>query len=254
MSNIPAICIKDLAFSYEDGRAILQEVNLDILPGTFTAMVGPNGGGKTTLLRLILGQLTPAKGSISIFGRSPRAAREKIGYVPQQLRYDQLFPITVSEVVLMGTLTAKTSWGFRYSTAQKEAARRALNEVGLTHWSEPFKALSGGQRQRVLIARALVGRPELLLLDEPTANLDAAVSAEFYELLSRLNQEMTILLVSHDMEYVSQNVNNVVCVNHTVDVHPTSALEFVQSGHLMAGGLKRVRHDISAPAPEHHHD
>ena len=255
MSNIPAVCLKNVSFAYDDGRPILEHIELAIMESTFTAIVGPNGGGKTTLLRLILGQLVPSSGEIHIFGRSPREAREKIGYVPQQLRYDQLFPITVSEVVLMGTLTAKSALGFRYGEKAKEAARAALSEVGLALWNEPFHALSGGQRQRVLIARALVGRPELLLLDEPTANLDAAVSAEFYELLSVLNKDMTILLVSHDMEFVAQNVSSVVCVNHTVDLHPTSAMEFVQKGHLKSSGLwRRVRHDISCATEEHHHD
>lgn len=254
INNNPAICIKELSFGYTPDQMILKDVNIDIMPDTFTAIVGPNGGGKTTLLRLILGQLMPTKGHVKIFGGTPRQIRERLGYVPQQIRFDPLFPITVSEVVLMGSLTSRTSLGFRYSKHQIEAAHKALEQVSLDLWKQPFSALSGGQRQRVLIARALVSNPAILLLDEPTANLDPAVSSEFYDLLATLNKKMTILIVSHDMQYVAKNVTNVVCVNHHVDVHPTSALEMVQENHLHLENLKRIRHDICCAEEEHHHD
>lgn len=216
----PVIEISGLSFSY-DGSPILSDVDLTIRRGELMCIVGPNGGGKTTLLKLILGLLEPSRGIVRVFGERPHNARRRIGYVPQNVHLDLQFPINVMDVVLLGRLGRHTFGPYRADDLS--AAADALRTVGLfdrrrAHLGE----LSGGQRQRVLIARALAGGPELLLLDEPTANLDPRVENEFYELLNELNRRLTIVAVSHDLRFVSQYVRKVVCVSRSVRIHYTS--------------------------------
>jgi zinc transport system ATP-binding protein len=238
----PVINIEDLTFSY-DGTAVLENVKLQIEPRDFACLVGPNGGGKTTLLKLILGLLAPTRGQVTVFGGRPELARHRIGYMPQHVQVDPRFPVTVSDVVLMGRLGAAETFG-PYRRAQRQAAGRAIDEVGLTDLRHrPFGALSGGQRQRALIARALATQPDLLLLDEPTANLDVAAEHGLYELLSRLNQRLTIVMVSHDLGFVSEFVKNVVCVKRRVVVHPTSKVTGEVIQELYGIGVRMVRHD-----------
>ena len=194
--------IKDLDFSYENNIPVLENVNLTFSELESACIVGPNGGGKSTLLFLLLGLLKPSRGSIKIFGKSPIEARVDIGYMPQYIHLDTEFPICVSEVVLMGRLH-DGYWG-RYSKNDREVAMEAMREMSVEHLSKRlFSELSGGQRQRVLIARALTCNPKLLLLDEPTANIDPGMQEQFYETLYTLNQRMSILTVSHDLGFVS---------------------------------------------------
>lgn len=238
----PVLVIDRLSFAY-DGTLVLDDVTLTIGQGDFVCIVGPNGGGKTTLLKLILGLLRPASGSIRVFGGTPQEARARMGYVPQHVLLDPQFPVSVQDVVLMGRLGSGSAWG-RYSRTDHDAAAVALESVGLAALRrQSFFALSGGQRQRALIARALAGNPDLLLLDEPTANLDAHVEGEFYDLLRQLNQRMTILLVSHDLGFVAQMVKTVVCVSRSVAVHPTSALSGTLIREMYGGEVRMVRHD-----------
>ncbi len=242
MAN-PVITIRDLWFSY-DGHPVLEAVNLDVLKGDFVSIIGPNGGGKTTLLRLILGLLAPQRGTVRVLGADPVRARQRIGYMPQHLQLDFRFPVTVMDIVLMGRLGKRAAIG-PYITADRKVAERALEDVeALDIRDRPFSALSGGQRQRVLIARALACAPEILLLDEPTASLDPEIQDDLYSLLHRLNERMTVALVSHDVSVVSQHVNNVVCVNVQVEQHPTSAIKG-ELGRLFHGasGVRLVRHD-----------
>lgn len=246
MQEQAVISIRGLSFSF-DGPPVLEKVDLDIEEGDFALMVGPNGGGKTTLLKIILGLLEARSGSVKLFGSSPKDARHRIGYMPQHLHSDPLFPVTVEEIVLMGRLGYGAPIG-PFRSRDYEAVDKVLDVTRTKHLkSHPFPSLSGGQRQLVLIARALASGPDLLLLDEPTANLDPAVQDTFNELLHRLNREMTVIMVSHDVGFVSSHANKVVCVNRTVALHPTSEA----SGDLVSmiygkTGMRIVHHESEA--------
>jgi zinc transport system ATP-binding protein len=209
-----AIKSNNLFFQYEE-TPILENVSFVIQPGEFVGIFGPNGGGKTTLLKLLLGFLKPQKGSLEILGESPKIAREKMGYVPQISHLDRQFPITVLEVVMMGSLD-KSPW-HSYTKDAKEKARKALEEVGLLDFqNHSFGTLSGGQTQRVLIARALVSKPTILLLDEPTASVDASAEESIYKLLEHLKGTMTIIMVTHDLQVMMQKVDRFICVHRQV--------------------------------------
>ena len=242
--------IKDLDFSYESNMPVLENVNLTFCELESACIVGPNGGGKSTLLYLILGLLKPSRGSITIFGESPVEARSKIGYMPQYIQLDNQFPICVSEVVLMGRLR-NGFWG-RYSKKDHEVAMETMSEMSVEHLAKrQFSELSGGQRQRVLIARALTCNPKLLLLDEPTANIDPGMQEQFYEILYKLNQRMSILTVSHDLGFVSDKINSVICVNREVQVHPTNALDGNMITDMYGYDVNLIRHDYRC---DHEHD
>ncbi|MCX5758702.1 MAG: ABC transporter ATP-binding protein [Candidatus Hydrogenedentes bacterium] len=239
---MPAVVFENVSFAY-DGIPVLTDVNLQIDNGDFVSVIGPNGGGKTTMLKLILGLLRPQHGAVHVLERTPVQARAGVGYVPQFFQFDASFPVRVLDVVLMGRLHRIPFMG-RYRAADREAAEAALNAVELgrvaTH---PFSSLSGGQRQRVLIARALASEPRLLLLDEPTANVDPAVQDELFHLLDELSLRLTIMMVTHDMGFVSTAIRRVVCVNRTVVVHPTSELTGETIAELYRSDVRMVRHD-----------
>ena len=210
--------IKDVWFAY-NGQTVLEDVSLDIQPGDFIAMIGPNGGGKTTLLKLMLGLLKPGKGSIRILGDTTEKASHHIGYVSQDVHINRNFPITSIDVVLMGNLKPNRRWG-RSSAQDRREALDALERMEIKEFAESkIGELSGGQRQRVFIARALVTKPKVLLLDEPTASIDAKGQAEFYRLLKELNEDITILVVSHDLVAISTYVKSVACVNKRLHYH-----------------------------------
>lgn len=243
-TTVSAVSIRDLWFAY-DGPPVLREVSFDIAAGDFVSIIGPNGGGKTTLLKLLLGLLSPTRGSVRVFGQVPDAARKRLGYMPQQISLDARFPVTAMDIVLMGRLGHSFPAG-PFRRADREAAETALRDVEARDLgNRGFFSLSGGQRQRVLIARALASGPELLLLDEPTASLDPAVQDDLYELLTRLNQRMTIVLVSHDIGVVSKHVRTVVCVSGQVAIHPVEAISGELARVLFHGAedVKLVRHD-----------
>lgn len=238
----PAIAIVDLAFSY-DGTAVLEDVNLTIGEREFVSIVGPNGGGKTTLLKLILGLLKPTQGRVRVFGQAPEKTRPRVGYMPQNAHLDPKFPVNVMDVVLMGRLGNGPPFG-PYRREDKAAAGQALEQVGLQDMRKRlFSGLSGGERQRALIARALACEPDLLLLDEPDANLDVAVEGRLYELLCELKERLTVVVVSHDLGFVSQYVQTVVCVARKVVVHPTSEITGETISQLYGGDVRMVRHD-----------
>lgn len=252
MTDKAEIYLKDISFSY-NGEPIIEDVNLKIEHGDFATIVGPNGGGKTTLLKLLLGLLKPDKGEIFIFGDTPRKARLRIGYMPQYTHLDLQFPITVMDMVLMGRLAHK--WLGWYSKNDFQAAMAALAEVKLADYADRcFRELSGGQRQRVLIARALCCAPKLLLLDEPTANIDSQMEEALMEILQSLNSRMTILIVSHDIGFVSQFVKSVICVNRQVFVHPTSSLNGTIIKEIYGGDCRMIRHDHRCSAKGHYYD
>jgi zinc transport system ATP-binding protein len=210
--------IKDVWFAH-NGQTVLEDVSLDIQQGDFIAMIGPNGGGKTTLLKLMIGLLRPDKGTIRVLGGPTEKASHHIGYVSQDVHINRSFPITASDVVLMGKLEPKKRWGQR-PTQDRQEALDALERMEVADYADSkIDELSGGQRQRVFIARALVTQPKVLLLDEPTASIDAKGQAEFYRLLKELNKEITILVVSHDLVAISTYVKSVACVNKRLHYH-----------------------------------
>ncbi|MCF8051536.1 MAG: ABC transporter ATP-binding protein [Desulfobacterales bacterium] len=214
----PAIDIRRLWFSY-NGQVVLKDVSLQVARGEFMAMIGPNGGGKTTLLKIMLGLLEPDRGEARVLGLPPKKAAPRIGYVPQDVHINKEFPITALDVVLMGRLWKKKGWG-RYSKEDRFKAHQALDQVQMGAFcSRRIGELSGGQRQRVLIARAMVSSPEVLILDEPISSIDTRGQAEFYDLLKALNESVTIVMVSHDMMALHQHVESVACVNRDVHYH-----------------------------------
>lgn len=242
VSPAAAISIKGLSFSY-DRFDVLEDVNLEIDARDFVMFVGPNGGGKTTLLKIMLGLLPPTTGTVRVLGRSPAEARRGIGYMPQHAQMDPGFPALVKDVVLMGRIGRARGFG-PYAAPDKKAALEVLEEVGLCELrNRPFSALSGGQRQRALIARALASEPDLLLLDEPTAHLDITSEGDLYELLRELNNRMTVVMASHDVGFVSEFVKTVVCVKRKVVVHPTSEITGEVIRELYGRDVRMVRHD-----------
>ncbi len=242
MSDEPAVAISGLRFSY-DARPILRDVDLIVHAGRTACIVGPNGGGKTTLLKLILGLLKPDRGSIRLFGDTPERGRRRSGYAPQYGVFDPTFPATVSDVVMMGRIGCGRR-GRRRRSEDRRAVAESLQEVGLSPLADtPFSALSGGQRQRVLIARALASKPDLLLLDEPTAGMDAAAEEDFHALLERLAHRLTMVMVSHDIGFVSDLADSVVCVKGTVNVHPTDELTGEVMREMYGRDVRLIRHD-----------
>ncbi len=238
----PVVKIENVSFRYEDFY-VLENISLIVNKGDFMGVIGPNGGGKTTLLKIILGLLHPTSGHVQVFGQTPRRARHLVGYVPQYAQIDRLFPVSVLDVVLMGRLGVTPTMG-GYRRSDIEEAEKALSEVDLVDLkTHRLATLSGGQRQRVLIARALASQPRLLLLDEPTSSIDNRVEQGFYELLRKLNETVTIVLVSHDLGFVSAYVNRVACVNRqlvTHHIHEISGGEITDT--LYKEPMHRIEH------------
>lgn len=237
----PVVCFKGVSFRY--GRTlVIEDADFDIYAGESVCVVGPNGGGKSTLLKLMLGLLKPDEGAIHVFGKSATAGRSRVGYVPQHIEFDPLFPVTALDVALMGRLSGST-FGF-VSRADRIAAYEALEKMGLAEKAKaPFASLSGGQRQAVLIARALVAKADLLLLDEPTAHVDVAAEERLMRSLKALEDSLTVITVSHDLAFVSRSVPKVVCVNRCVHVHPTSELNSERIRQLYGHDVRMVQHD-----------
>ncbi len=201
-------------------KPTLEAVDLRLGHDAFLGIVGPNGAGKSTLLQLMLGLVSPQQGEIEVFGRPPEKVRDRIGYVPQHARIDGSVPANALDVVLMGRLN-RSSWGPFFSQDDRAAAHSALERTGTAELAtSPIRSLSGGQRQRVLIARALVGKPELLLLDEPTTGIDVHREKELLELLLELNTRLPIVMVSHDLTLVSEHLKTCAFVNRQLTVHP----------------------------------
>ena len=211
------LALNDVWYSYGT-RKVLEGVSLEVQAGSFTALIGPNGAGKSTLLRLILGILQPHRGTVSLFGKPPGKHGQPIGYVPQGIDLPKGFPLSVEDVVLMGRY-GNLGPVRRPSRADRDRVRESLDQVGTVHLSaRRFQDLSGGQQQRVLIARALVGDPCLLILDEPTTGLDPAARASFYGQVCDLQRArgLTLFCASHDVEDVAQHAQNLILLDHTV--------------------------------------
>lgn len=205
--------LKDICYAY-DKTNVIENINLDILQNDFLAIIGPNGGGKSTLLKLILNLLKPKTGKVIKHLKS-----DSIGYVPQNTNLNIDFPITALEVVLMGHIGGKKQF-FGYSKEQISCAMHSLEQVGMKDFAQnKISDLSGGQRQRVFIARALCANPKLILLDEPTASIDVKGQRDIYELLKKLNESITIVVVSHDISVLLNYAKNVAHINKNLVYH-----------------------------------
>lgn len=224
------VFLDKVCFSYQD-VLVLKDVSFAVNSGEFIGIIGPNGGGKTTLLKLLMGFLKPSKGILEIFGSSPAAARKQIAYVPQSLRFDRDFPLSVLELVLEGRL-AHLPWYGKFSKEDKQAALEALERVGMEDFqNKSFGMLSGGQAQRVLIARALASQPHLLLLDEPTASVDPQAESDIYSILKGLQGKITIIMVTHNLRAAIELVERVICVQqHAVILNPKEVCEHFALG------------------------
>jgi len=216
--NEKIVEMMDVSFSY-GSMPVLEDINLFIRARDFLGIIGPNGGGKTTVLRLILGLIEPDSGEVRVFGGAARRGRRFIGYVPQDFLSDLEFPISVLDVVLMGRIGRQGASG-RYSAHDRAAALDALAMVGMeNNRNRRIGELSGGERQRVYVARALTMEPRILMLDEPLSSIDSHWQNSFYTLLGELNREMSIVLVTHDIGALSTYVDQVACLNRKLYYH-----------------------------------
>ncbi|MBN1884368.1 MAG: ABC transporter ATP-binding protein [Candidatus Krumholzibacteriota bacterium] len=222
MERAPIVELKKVSCSF--GRLLaVEDVDLVVGERDFLGIIGPNGGGKTTILRIILGLVEPDRGSVRVFGGPPSAGRRRIGYVPQLFDVDLAFPASVTDVVLMGRL-GHAPLGRRYGRADLDAAGEAIGRVGMSDRADrAIGELSGGERQRALIARALAADPELLILDEPASSIDSRWQAAFFSMLRELNDRMAIILVTHDVTALSAYVEQVACLNRRLYYHGSTA-------------------------------
>jgi len=243
----PVIVLENVSFAY-DGTPALEDVSLEVEEREFLGLVGPNGGGKSTLLRIVLGLLAADSGRVRVLGLPPARARGELGYVPQFAAFRRDFPVTVEETVLLGRL-GKTRMLLGYRAHDRALARRAMEETSVAELrTRPIETLSGGQLQRVLIARALAGEPRILLLDEPTANIDLRAEVDIFDLLKRLNARMTIVVVSHDIGFISQYVTRVACLNRTLLCHTASPISGEVIEQLYGAPVRMIRH-VTAQEP-----
>jgi len=243
MRQPPVVSLQDVSFSY-GGPCVLDNVSLEVGEHEFIGIVGPNAGGKSTLLKLMLGLLEPLKGKVRVLGEPPERSCTQIGYVPQYPQFSRDFPITVEQTVMMGRLGMSGLFG-NYRRHDREVARQAMVETEVADLAgRQLCTLSGGQLQRVLVARALACEPRILVLDEPTANIDMRIETEIFDLLKRFNQRMTIIVVSHDVGFISGYVSRVACLNRTLICHHTAAID---------GDAIRALYDADVRMVEHRH-
>ena len=256
--DAPLVALDHLTHSY-GGSPVLYDVSLSLMPGEFVGLIGPNGAGKTTLLRLLLGLIKPASGTVRFtctqddcktdghqaLGSVPSSCRPCIGYVPQRTAvFEGGFPATVREVVETGLYGQKGLF-HSLTRADHDAVQEAIGQAGLSNLANRrISDLSGGQQQRVFIARALAGRPHLLIFDEPTTGVDAIGEQDFYNLLDHLNKDhnITILLVLHDVEMLARHARRVVCLNRSI-LHdgPTSSISHAKLHELLSHSPRPIR-------------
>lgn len=219
----PYIELNNVSFSY-DHTPILENLTFTVRKGEYLGIIGPNGGGKTTLIKIILGLLHPTDGAVTLFGKDRHDFKEKyrIGYVPQRItQADKNFPATVFEVVRTGRI-ARLGFFERFTKKDIDAVEHAMEISGIARYRDTLIGnLSGGERQRVFIARALASEPDVLILDEPTVGVDIGAQKTFYDFLASLNRDhhLTIIFISHDIDAVSQETNTVLCLNHNLVCH-----------------------------------
>lgn len=244
-----AIEFDRVGFSYGQ-QPVLDQVSLRVPEGEFLALIGPNGGGKSTLVKLVLGLIEPSYGRVSVLGQPPRQAARRVGYVPQFSHFPRDFPISVRETVLHGRL-GRRAWWLPLNQQDRRVADDALAQTDVLDLAtRPIASLSGGHLQRVLLARALATEPQILLLDEPTAHVDTQSECNLFDRLAAFGTRMTIVVVSHDVGLVSRYVSNVACLNHTLLCHSTVPLQPGVLEQLYGEPVRMVDHvhDVQEPA------
>jgi len=215
--------IQSVFAGYND-EIILKDVSIDIFDDDFIGIIGPNGGGKTTLLNVILGLIKPFKGNVRFYDDLKSKRNNKIGYLPQQNKIDKNFPITVNDVILSGLIYGSGMIS-RHSKIDKQKAKDTLKRIGISDLGKhAIGELSGGQMQKVLLARAIISSPRLLILDEPNTFVDNQFEGELYEILNELNKEMSIIIVTHDVGTISSYVKTIACVNRTLHYHKSNVI------------------------------
>jgi zinc transport system ATP-binding protein len=251
----PVVHIENLSVYYGQ-TAALSKVSLDIRPGEFLGIIGPNGGGKSTLIKAILGLVPITAGCVELDGQPAAGGQSHPGYVPQFSSLDRRFPITVFEVVLSGLIAPGLRPFFRFSQADQRTAAQMLGQVGITKLRKRLiTELSGGEFQKMLIARALVSRPSLLLLDEPTASVDTSSRDQIFSLLSELKSQMTIVLVTHDLLAISSHVSRLACLNGNLVYHGEPALSEKVVQQLYGCPVDLIAHGVPHRVLQtHHHD
>lgn len=238
MSNV--IKLTNVSFSY-GSISVLRDINFTVSKGEFLGIIGPNASGKSTLLKLILGLLRPDKGNITVFGDYPEKGRLRIGYVPQYPIFSRDFPINVFDMVLLGRL-GKTTW-HKYTQIDRQIVRDSLRAVEIENISkQPINSLSSGQLQRALIARGLASKPDILILDESTANIDSRAEKEIFSLLKKDSAHITVIVVSHDIGFISGYVNRVACLNQTITCHKVSEITGHTIEKLYGDQVKMIQH------------
>lgn len=253
--NNSIIKIENLSAGY-DRKTVLHDINLEISEKDFLGIIGPNGGGKTTLMKVILGLLKPSEGKITFYDNGMPVEQLEIGYLPQYNSIDKKFPISIYEVILSG-LNRQKSLFSRFTKEHHERVKETISMMGLEGMeNKPIGQLSGGQMQRALLGRAIVSNPKAIILDEPNTYIDKRFEARLYSLLEEINQQRAVILVSHDIGSVLQTVKSIACVNGTLDYHPQSEvsaewieeklqcpIELLGHGELPHRVLKKHNHD-----------
>lgn len=250
--NKEAICIEDLSVQYGETRA-LSNVSLRVNEGDYLGIIGPNGGGKTTLLKSIVGLIPITSGDISIYEKKSHQAGKLIAYVPQISDLNKQFPITVQQVVLTGRLPSNIAFYHRYSKQDLAIVDEILNEIGIYKLKDRMiSGLSGGEFQKMLIARALAIEPKILLLDEPTASVDSNSRDQIFSLLNSLNQRMTIILVTHDLLAVSSHVKSLACINNQLVYHGNTEFNEDVVMNLYGCPVDLIAHGVPHRVLRHH--
>jgi zinc transport system ATP-binding protein len=262
MSSI--LTIEELNFAYPQSSQnnVLENITLQMQEGDFAALIGPNGGGKTTLIKIILGLLKPSSGKVSLFGQSTSASKKYLSYVPQYANFNKDFPISVRDTVIQGCLNNRSlkktgismsSFGW-YTKSDYQRAEQAMKETYTWEYRDKsISTLSGGQLQRVMVARALAGDPKLLLLDEPTANIDERSEKDIFDLFKDLNKRMSIIVISHDIGFVSSYVNQVFCLNKTLVCHQADVVDSESIHNLYGDHISSVHHHSQHCSHEQSH-
>ena len=253
--NNSIIKIENLSAGY-DQKTVLHDINLEISEKDFLGIIGPNGGGKTTLMKVILGLLKPSEGKITFYDNGMPVEQLEIGYLPQYNSIDKKFPISIYEVILSG-LNRQKSLFSRFTKEHHERVKETISMMGLEGMeNKPIGQLSGGQMQRALLGRAIVSNPKAIILDEPNTYIDKRFEARLYSLLEEINKQRAVILVSHDIGSVLQTVKSIACVNGTLNYHPQSEvsaewieeklqcpIELLGHGELPHRVLKKHNHD-----------
>jgi len=246
MNTSPLLEINNLSHSYEQ-KIALSSINLKVNSGDFLAIIGPNGGGKSTLIKLIMGLIPIKEGSIKLFGKSVKNGRNHVGYLPQIQNAKEDFPITVEDVVALSRL--KNKWLLPLTKQDYKIANHCLAKVEISHLGKrTLDTLSGGEKQRVYLARALVNSPKLLILDEPTTSVDIQAERSIYTLLKELNKTLAIVIVSHDLSAVPQLVNKIACLNKKLIFHENSELSQNDLEEVYGCPVSLITHGV-----HHHH-